>query len=63
MMLIAFVAKNSIVQVMGFMRGEIAIYIAQTVVKRRESFIGEHSRDREYYVGTADWGKKDCEDT
>jgi len=39
-------------QVVGFIKGKSAIYVARTFVGRRQNFTGQHFWARGYYVST-----------
>lgn len=49
--------KYAVAQVVGYLKGKSAIYLARTFGQRRRNFTGEHFWARGYYVSTA--GKDD----
>ena len=51
-MLISIPPKYSVSQVVGFIKGKSAIYIARTYVGQRKNFTGQHFWARGYYVST-----------
>ena len=51
-MLISIPPKYSVAQVVGYMKGKSAIYIARTYGKKSRNFIGEHFWARGYLVST-----------
>ncbi|MGB4498463.1 MAG: IS200/IS605 family transposase [Methylococcaceae bacterium] len=50
--LIAIPPKYAISQVVGFIKGKSAIWIARTYAGRRKNFTGQHFWARGYYVST-----------
>ena len=44
--------KYAVSQVVGFMKGKSAIYVARNIVGRQRNFIGENFWARGYYVST-----------
>jgi putative transposase len=44
--------KYAVSQVMGYINGKSAIWIARTSGGRKRHFVGEHLRARGYYVST-----------
>ena len=44
--------KYSVAQVVGFIKGKSAIYIARNFVGRQRNFVGENFWARGYYVST-----------
>jgi putative transposase len=50
--LIAIPPKYAVSQVIGYIKGKSAIYIARNYVGRRKNFTGEHFWARGYYVST-----------
>jgi putative transposase len=50
--LIAIPPKYGISQVVGFIKGKSAIWIARTYAGRRKNFTGQHFWARGYYVST-----------
>lgn len=50
--LISIPPKYSVAQVVGFIKGKSAIYIARTFGERRQNFTGQHFWARGYYVTT-----------
>ena len=50
--LISIPPKYSVSQVVGFIKGKSAIYIARTYVGQRKNFTGQHFWARGYYVST-----------
>ena len=51
-MLISIPPKYSVSQVIGYIKGKSAIYIARTWGGRKKNFTGEHFWARGYYVST-----------
>ncbi len=51
-MLIAIPPKYAVAQVVGYLKGKSAIYIARTFGGRQKNFTGEHFWARGYYVST-----------
>ncbi len=51
-MLIEIPPKHSVSQVVGFIKGKSAIYIARTYGGRQRNFTGQHFWARGYYVST-----------
>lgn len=51
-MLISVPPKHSVAQVVGYIKGKSAIYIARTFGKRARNFAGEHFWARGYFVST-----------
>jgi putative transposase len=56
-MLISIPPKYAVCQVVGFLKGKSAIYVARTFGGRKKNFTGQHFWARGYYVSTA--GKDD----
>ena len=51
-MLISIPPKYAVAQVLGFMKGKSAIYIARTYLGQRKNYTGMHFWARGYYVST-----------
>jgi putative transposase len=51
-MLIAIPPKYSVAQVVGYIKGKSAIYIARTFGERKRNFVGQHFWARGYFVST-----------
>ncbi|GIK37177.1 MAG: IS200/IS605 family transposase [Chloroflexota bacterium] len=51
-MLISIPPKHSVAQVVGYIKGKSAIWIARTYGGRQRNFTGEHFWARGYYVST-----------
>lgn len=51
-MLISIPPKYAVAQVVGYIKGKSAIYIARTYGGRRQSFTGQHFWARGYFVST-----------
>ena len=51
-MMIAIPPKYSVAQVIGFIKGKSAIYIARTFGERKRNFVGQHFWARGYFVST-----------
>jgi putative transposase len=51
-MLISIPPKHAVSQVVGYLKGKSAIYIARTYSGRHRNFTGEHFWARGYYVST-----------
>jgi putative transposase len=51
-MMIAIPPKYSVAQVIGFIKGKSAIYIARHFGERRRNFVGHHFWARGYFVST-----------
>ena len=50
--LLSIPPKHSVSQVVGFIKGKSAIYIARTYGGRRQNYVGQHFWARGYYVST-----------
>lgn len=50
--LISIVPKYAVSQVVGYLKGKSAIYIARTFGGRQRNFVGEHFWARGYFVST-----------
>jgi len=50
--LISIPPKYAVSQVVGYLKGKSAIYIARTHMGRQRNFVGEHFWARGYYVST-----------
>jgi len=44
--------KYSVAQVVGYMKGKSAIYIARTYMERKRNYVGQHFWARGYFVST-----------
>jgi putative transposase len=51
-MLISIPPKYSVAQVVGYIKGKSAIYIARTFMDRKRNFVGQHFWARGYFVST-----------
>jgi putative transposase len=51
-MMIAIPPKHSVAQVVGFIKGKSAIYLARTFGERKRNFVGQHFWARGYFVST-----------
>ncbi len=51
-MLISIPPKYSVAQVVGFIKGKSAIYVARAYGERKRNFVGEHFWARGYFVST-----------
>ena len=51
-MLLSVPPKYSVSQVVGYMKGKSAIYIARTYVGKRQNFTGQHFWARGFFVST-----------
>jgi putative transposase len=51
-MMISIPPKYSVSQVIGYMKGKSAIYIARTFAGRKKNFVGQHFWARGYFVST-----------
>jgi len=51
-MLIAIPPKYAVSQVIGYMKGKAAIYIARNFAGRKRNFVGQHFWARGYFVST-----------
>jgi len=51
-MLISIPPKHSVSEVIGYIKGKSAIYIARTYIRKMYNFTGEHFWARGYYVST-----------
>jgi len=51
-MLISIPPKHSVSQIVGFIKGKSAIYIARNYVGKKQNFTGEHFWARGYYVSS-----------
>jgi putative transposase len=52
-MLLSVPPKYAVAQVVGYLKGKSAIYLARTFGGRRQNFTGQHFWARGYYVSTA----------
>ena len=50
--LLSILPKNSVSEVVGFIKGKSAIHIARTFTGRRRNFVGQNFWARGYYVST-----------
>jgi len=50
--LLSIPPKWAVSQVLGFIKGKSAIYIARTFMGRRQNFVGQHFWARGYWVST-----------
>ena len=51
-MVISIPPKYSVAQVIGYVKGKSAIYIARTYAAKKKNFLGEHFWARGYFVST-----------
>lgn len=51
-MLISIPPKYSVAQVVGYIKGKSAIYIARTFMERKRDFVGQYFWARGYFVST-----------
>ena len=51
-MMISIPPKYAVLQVIGYMKGKSAIYIARVYGERRRNFVGQHFWARGYFVST-----------
>ena len=51
-MMISIPPKYAVAQVVGFIKGKSAIYIARNFAERRRNFVGQHFWARGYFVST-----------
>jgi len=51
-MMISIPPKYSVAQVIGYIKGKSAIYIARTFGERKRNFVGQHFWARGYFVST-----------
>ena len=51
-MLVSIPPKYSVAQVVGYVKGKSAIYIARTYMGKRQNFVGQSFWARGYYVST-----------
>ena len=51
-MMILIPPKYAVAQVVGFIKGKSAIYIARNFAERRRNFVGQHFWARGYFVST-----------
>ena len=51
-MLISIPPKDSVAQVIGYIKGKSAIYVARTFFDHKRSFVGQHFWARGYFVST-----------
>jgi putative transposase len=51
-MVISIPPKYSVSQVIGYMKGKSAIYVARTYAGKKKNFLGEHFWARGYFVST-----------
>lgn len=50
--LISIPPKHAVSQVVGYIKGKSAIYIARNYVGKKQNFVGEHFWARGYFVST-----------
>jgi putative transposase len=53
-MMISIPPKYSVSQVVGYIKGKSAIYLARVYGERRRNFVGQHFWARGYFVSTVD---------
>ena len=51
-MMISIPPKHSVSQVIGYMKGKSAIYVARVYSERKRNFVGQHFWARGYFVST-----------
>jgi putative transposase len=51
-MLIAIPPKYAVLQVVGYIKGKSAIYLARVYAERKRNFLGQHFWARGYFVST-----------
>lgn len=51
-MMISIPPKYSVAQVVGYIKGKSAIYVARTFMERKRNFVGQHFWARGYFVST-----------
>ena len=51
-MMISIPPKYAVSQVVGFIKGKSAIYLARVYGERKRNFVGQHFWARAYYVST-----------
>jgi putative transposase len=51
-MLVSIPPKYSVAQVVGYIKGKSAIYVARTYMGKRRNFVGENFWARGYFVST-----------
>jgi putative transposase len=51
-MMISIPPKYAVAQVVGYIKGKSAIYIARNFAERRRNFVGQHFWARGYFVST-----------
>ena len=51
-MMISIPPKHAVSQVIGYIKGKSAIYIARTYSERKRNFVGQHFWARGYFVST-----------
>jgi putative transposase len=51
-MMISIPPKYAVAQVVGYIKGKSAIYIARNFTERRRNFVGQHFWARGYFVST-----------
>ena len=51
-MLISIPPKYSVAQVIGYIKGKAAIYIARNFAGKKKNFVGQHFWARGYFVST-----------
>ena len=51
-MMISIPPKHSVAQVIGYIKGKSAIYVARTFMERKRNFVGQHFWARGYFVST-----------
>jgi putative transposase len=61
-MVISIPPKYSVAQVIGYIKGKSAIYIARTYAGKKKNFLGEHFWARGYFVSTVGKDEKKIKD-
>jgi putative transposase len=51
-MMISIPPKHAVAQVIGYIKGKSAIYVARTFMERKRNFVGQHFWARGYFVST-----------
>ena len=57
-MMVSIPPKYSVAQVIGYIKGKSAIYIAREFAGRSRSFVGQHFWARGYFVSTLGWDER-----
>jgi putative transposase len=51
-MMISVPPKHAVSQIVGYIKGKSAIYVARTFMERKRNFVGQHFWARGFFVST-----------